>query len=439
MFVAKNELKNAWQLTRIRLKNTKRNRMAFFAVVLITLLGNIIPLLVSVFRQSSELYYSTVQDFSVIYMVGILIAILVMTCNYRETDQLYSVYPQTNTSRFLSSQAIYYLWVLCAAAASLFIYLVEYAVFAVLAGIYENIVLVYTFNLEFVIAGFFVLIVYAGIALSIITLTAVLIRKFKIYAMLISAILLIWIITNFAKTFELFKIVFGGLIFEENPAVFIGKGILLWLVLFSFSFIVNKYTVYYKSNLKISKFIMIGIAVIGVILVGVSPFLIFKTETRQGTITEETEQPPNVMQEIIIDASDIPPGSKINIVTTNIIDFSKPAATYNVMPAQFMELHYDEDILSNFKGQKIIIYYDSPVFTVDDYKLSKLVDPKFSARLEGNTLYLDYSYIENVKAIFNPVWSFMWQFDCYKGKGIFKESAGSSYGGKEGMIFLSVE
>jgi len=441
MFMAKSELKNAMQLTKIRLDNTKRNRVWFLLIILTVILGNLIPSLISIFKQTNGVAEYRLQDYSITFGVGILIAITIMACSYKTTNQFYSVYPQTNNSRFLSSQALWYIWILCVAVVSLLIYVIQYSVLAVIAAYQANIILVYNFDLGFVISGFFVLIVYLAIITAIITLIAVLIRKFRIYAILSFVLFAAFVITNVPKMIELFKVIFGFLIFESNPALFILKGIILWVVLFGVALFINKHTVYYESGIKISKTIIAVITVIGIITIGVTPFLFYNTTTSQS-VSEREDKTSELYRwyEIVIDASAIPNGSTINVVAPNIkiMNTTNEFITYDGENMD-MYLEFDKDIFSNFNGEKIIISYCLPTLMIDYYELSKLANPKLATHLEGNTLYLDYSYDKNIKAVFIPVWSFMWQFDGFKGRNIFKEFNGSAYGSGNGSVYITVE
>lgn len=439
MFVANNELKNAIQLTKIKLYNTKKSLIYSLLFVLFIILSNLIPTLFYIFKQADGIMDYIIQDYSIPFAIGFLIGIVVVTCGDKTNNQLYSVFPQTNTSRFLSSQALYYIYILCFAILSLFMYLIQYTIFAVIARLYKNMVLVYQFHWSFVLAGFFVLIVYLAIITAIITLIATLIRKFRIYGILSFAFLGVLILTNMVKTIEFSKRALGFLIFEKNPALFVLKGIIIWAVLFFISLIINKLTIYYKSNIKISRAVIAGIVVVGVLAIGVAPLLLFDNMTISST-THATEQNIPNINEILIDTSEIPPGSEINIVTTeNIVDDTNQSEIFYGDNIDRMHLSYDENALSSFSGQKILIHYDFPSYMRDDYELTRFSNPKFSAHLNGNTIYLDYSYDKNIKAIFIPVWSFMWQFDGYKGKDIFKEFAGSSSGGGEGYVLINVE
>ena len=80
-----------------------------------------------------------------------------------------------------------------------------------------------------------------------------------------------------------------------------------------------------------------------------------------------------------------------------------------------MELKYDPLELSNFTGEKLVVSYALPPRIMKLRELGLPINQQVSARLDGTTLYIDYVYDKNVKFVFVPIWSFMRQFDGYRG------------------------
>lgn len=443
MFMEKSELNNTLKLAKIKLKNTRRNRFGFAIVMLCMFLGNVIPILMCVFKQEDGISNYSMLDYSIPFMIGILIAIIIMSVTYRTTNELYSVYPQTNTSRFLSSQILYHIWIVLTAVFLELMYLLQYFLFRLISIKYKNVVLVYKFNLSFVIAGFFVLIIYSILISAIITLTATLIRKFNIYAILIFTIMVVSSFANRIQTINLFKKTFGFLLFEKSPGWFILKGLVLWLVLFVISLIINKYTVYYKGYIKTSKPIITTIVIASVIAIGLNTFLVSESKIKAtpSSSIDEVEESNYVMKEIVIDASDVPKGSKINIKAENIMLLQGEQMGYSC-DSIIDDIHIcisDESMLNNFTGEKIIISYAFPYYMVDYVDMMPFIEPELSAYLDGTTLHVKYEYKENIKAVFIPMWSFMWQFDEYKGKDIFNENGGWASGTGGGWVEIGFE
>ena len=447
MFMEKTGMRNTARLIRIKLKNTKRSRLALCIIALLVLCSNLAAALNNIFTQEDGVTASRLQDMAVLFAIGVLVGIAVKACVYRTQNQLYSVFPQTNTSRFLSNQVIDYILILYMAVALLLIYLVEYAVVAVIAIFKSNVKIVYNFNLGFLVSGFFVLIMYAAIIMAAITLVAVLVRKFRIYAILGFGAVVALIIMLMPMAVELYGKVLGFLIFESDLAMFFLKGIALWLVMFASSFLINKHTVYYGSGGSLSIVGIVAIIAVGIAALIVMPLMLLRSVNAEnendiiyvGPIREEV--PPYDRERIVLDASGLPPGATIDILAPNltVLDFNGGVYYSGGALSMNMYLYFDmERFYEDFKDGKIVIEYQFPMPVVDYYVISPLVAPEFSARLEGNVLHLDYSYEKNVKAMFIPVWSFMWQFGAFKGRDIFKEHLGSSFGsGGLGSVFVT--
>ena len=440
MFMDKSELINARNLTVIRLKNTRKKWIWAIVVTWVWLTGTLAPALFKTFTSIDGIIDIHIQDFSTLFLGALSCAIIIQLCLYRNTNQQYSVYPQNNTSRFFAEQLIYHIWIAIFAVAALALYLLQYAIFALIATVYPNVILVYRFSLSFVIVGFFIMIINMFMITSVVTLIAVLIRKYTIYAALWFMIIGVSIIINIGKPGIIFTIIFDFWLQEKSLLLYSVKGIILWAVLTGVSFIINKFTVYYTSGIKISKAIIAVITVLGIIALCVVP-LIYVSKKDQYSISSsssDTVYPGSVNQEIVIDAANIPKGSKIDIKTTNIITDDASEKLYGGNMAMQLCVS-DPGMLSHFTGNKILLECYLPYNMSNYADLSPFAEPIVTARLDGTTLYVVYRYIKNVKVIFVPMWSFMGQFEYFKGKNIFQEFAGTSSGSGPGSINVSVK
>ena len=73
---------------------------------------------------------------------------------------------------------------------------------------------------------------------------------------------------------------------------------------------------------------------------------------------------------------------------------------------------------------------------IDFYDLVPLTNPRLSARLESATLNIDYTFDKNVKAVFLPIWTFMRQFDYYKGRDVARMPYHPSIGIEDGSVWI---
>jgi hypothetical protein len=146
-----------------------------------------------------------------------------------------------------------------------------------------------------------------------------------------------------------------------------------------------------------------------------------------------------------IDLSDVPSGSDINVVTSGEVTFvdglNSELMTWNTSfpPHGQTTLHFADGTELTFPfghlviggieqlfdtgGDTLFVQYNYPIQVIQNGGLiSHLMNPQFDIRFEGNTLYVSYTYDRNQKAIAIPVWSFMSQFDNFRGQNVFNES-----------------
>jgi hypothetical protein len=457
--VGNDELANAGKLTGIRLRDS-RKKMVYVGAVLAALLAlQMASTIKSVFDSfAGELHAWEYQmvDISAFPVVFIAAAFGAIAFMYRYNYQSYAMYPLTTNSRFLAAQAVYHIWLLFFAVVTLVCYLVQYGVFSFLSARYDSVFLAYQFSWSYVVAGFFVSVLYVAIVMAAVSLIAALLRKIGIYGAVGLIVVVIIGLTNLPTVSWIFSNMAGFLIHEQSVGWFLVKGFATWLILFGSAFLINKFTVFYRNEWNVSSTkaviaaaVVVFLAVLGA---GAMYFMVMLVqEGDDGVFREETDivsidggylregQP----QEIIIDGSHIPEGSSIRLKAydSNRRIMTLENQTVYFTNYDFIDLSGDLESLSVFTGQRIIVTYALPFYEINGVDLYQFVKPEFSARLEGNTLYLDYQYADHTSVIFITVWEYMAQFDGYKEKmGISKESMwASQHSSGRGWIHISVE
>ena len=502
MFVAKSELKNAARLTRARLAHSLTLTSFYISIVfgvicLIALIFYVILLLKE--TGNSQVVDIKMMDFTFTYMITIVAINTFYNCWYRLVNRNFEVYPQTGVSRFLFTQALFFIWSVSLALLCMVLYLVQYGTIAAIAAFRGNIHLIYKFDMGFVLAGLSVFIIYTSVIFAIAALIAALIRKFRFYAIAVFAIALGLLTANINKSGgSLLKPLAVFLASEQSMLLFIVKGVCLWLVLVTLALIADKHTYYRASSrvldslatvitatsvlyLLLSGFMVhveiahaqepIGAGITAIPIPAESSLYIKPIEGKFTTIFTDAyglplEEPFNIGQmatpeEIIIDVSALPEEREIIVVFNGSgIDFNKDGVNiiYNAAPLHInrsdsalslkskvdyydytrkMLLVYSPQSPSNHTGKKLVIQYSPPSHMVDYYDLVPLTNPQFSARLESATLNIDYTFDKNVKAVFLSIWTFMRQFDYYKGKGIVKASVWTMRNESDGVILIN--
>jgi len=374
----------------------------------------------------------------------------ISTFTYRFSSRDYAVYPQTNNSRFLAHQIELYSFVILTPLLIMLVYLIQYGVLALIASGRDNVHLVFDFNIGFVLSGLVLATIYFALITGAIILISALIRKFRLYAIVFFTALAIILFGNFSIPFlPLFRLL-GFLLRESNIWLFILKGTITWIGLFAVAFVVNKYTVYYKAhNFNYSKRVIAGICAVMILAAFAVINLIGLTAPAILMDSDEWDVSRNQrLNALEIDLSDLPEGSNINVVASGdavFFDGINPEIIGQSHTLSEQTLHFSDGSEQTFPAGHLIIIGYHDLFDIDggtlfvqyNYPLevipnagdiSHWINPQFDIHFEGNTLYVHYTYNKNVKAIIIPIWSFMRQFESFRGQNVFNESPQLGWG-----------
>jgi hypothetical protein len=447
MFMVKEEFANIRNLFLVRLKMASRS----YIVSAIVLSGfYLIPLIDTVIEiiNNNTRFYFNVSDISEIIIFAMIIVSIVSVILYRTTNVKLSVYPQTNNSRLISSLLVTYFTVFAVLGFFLVMYLINLGVFMLMSVFSYNIIFALNVDFRFIIAGFFVYLVYGLLIVSVIELIGAVLRKWTYYAAVILTTLFALLIINFAGVFGYLPKVFAFLVAEPSLLLFFLKATGLWLAITALTLIINRYTVFYKSHNQIMKkgtvitCIVIAAAII-VFLPGLINIGIYTGNDQDwddGAIISPEDVFPLRDEDFSFDVSHLPAGSRINIEGTNI----------NVMqPGQWMWSSNDNraivsgaEGLYDIQGDTIIVNFRPPWTMINGIEVGKYTNPQLSVHLEGNTLYIDYS-VDNVgvNVIIMPIWNLARQFDYFKDMGVLSATAfGFTSGGNTSAnIWIIVE
>ncbi|QUH26376.1 hypothetical protein [Serpentinicella alkaliphila] len=409
MFMGRIDIDNTIKLTKVKYIVFKRNMLRGLVIALFLLLVNSILSLSLVFTESRNVSAISLQNFSFAFFLAGVMLSLFMSISYKTINKQYSIFPQNNTSRFLSSQLINYSFILFLSIASLIAYLFQYLVFKTIATNYNNVFLAYKFNFEFLIVGFLVFIMYLSLISAVMTFVGTLFRKHAVYTFVVLGVLFSLIMYNDILK-GLVANVLEFIIYENSLSIFFIKGAITWFILMFLSLVINKYTEFYKEEKTFSKAVVIGITLILIFTIFIVPQMIITDYSSNVRVTEHHESIyKHNSVEIEVDISQIEEGSLIEVYTNS------EDSTYYA---------YVDEMTEGEKG-KIIISAVLPLNQKDGINLIEFTDPKVFAELKENNLYINYQYNENIKVVFLSPWLVMNQFNRYIGEGIFKENPGS--------------
>ena len=456
--MAKNELINAVKLARAQLKSGRVvSTLGFAIVIAFFFVTETSTAIYGIFQKSEGIDYFQLTDNSFFWIFGMGIAYVVFNCLYRQSNRNFSVYPQTNNSRFLCFQLMTHLWIIVVPLTLMVVYLLQYGILSLIANGNSNIHLVYNFDITFVLAGLVVMIIYMALLAGIVSLVSALLRKFKLYAAAFFSAIIVLGISNLTIAINVFKKLFGFVMFESSFWMFALHGVIFWAALFAATLVINRFTVYYKTRsfkLKSERFeVIVAISVGAIIALGIIAITILAMRAGEpddaATNTQEVSNDYfDFMEDVYnrsygelkFDISHLPAGSNIDIEVSGdvvlvpnadrIVGYGSGGEYQSYWFEDGTELKFSQSQmtimldgeLENIQGDTLIVTYSYPWQIIDNVEIAHLMNAEFEARLEGNTLYIHYTYDKNVKAVFVSMWSFMWQFDYFKGKGLFSDS-----------------
>jgi hypothetical protein len=311
----------------------------------------------------------------------------------------------------------------------------------------ENIYFALTVDAGFIITGFFVYLVYVFLILSVIELAGTILRKWTYYAAGAFVAGFTLMIVNITHVIEHAPGVLAFLIREPSLPVFFLKAAGLWLVITALALVINRCTVYYKSQSKAGKKdVVIICVVIGLAIAFVFPAVMRFSATPGASFSvseTETSQVEDFFagfEETRIDVSHLPRGSNINIKGENIAVLSEDGSVSNY--------HYNSDavvhgaeLLHNIQGDTIVILFRPVSHIVNGIEILQFSNPRITARLDGETLFLSHIR-DSANVVIMPMWGIARQFDRFKDKEVFQaHSFGFSSSGWFGStnVFIGVE
>jgi len=121
-------------------------------------------------------------------------------------------------------------------------------------------------------------------------------------------------------------------------------------------------------------------------------------------------------EEIRIDISHLPSGSNLYIEGENINIVATGLATV-FTAREFTASVSGTGSLEMIEGDTLIIRFLPPFFNVNGIELFSYANPRVTAYLEGNTLYIEYT-VDNVQVVIMPIWGIVRQFDCFRDRGL---------------------
>jgi hypothetical protein len=419
------------------------------------LLSSLVGTISSILENIHAMHFYVVSDNSVLALICMVFGFTIGSIMYRSTNAKLSVFPQTNNSRLVSWLLLNYSVAITIALVLLIIYFVNYGVIMLMSVFIDGIHLALNVDFGFVVAGFFVYLMYSFLIIAVIKLIGAVIRKWSYYAIVTFIALFAFMIVNIVRVIEYIPIVLSFLIAEPSLILFFLKAIGLWLVLTAVTLVLNHFTIYHKSqNQTLKKRVTIACIIIAVVVTIVTPIIlrfsvtIIDNTTNTGMVSIDgdwntdpfySESNFNRIEEIRIDVSHLHNRIKINLNDESI-------DRMNLDPSRIFSSHDGMVYISGFEsvesvnGNTLVIRYNQPWYIVNGIEIFHFGNPRVRVYLRDDTLFINYTFDKSTAMIL-PVWGMVRQFDIFKDKGVLTGHAiGTSGGGDTSVsIFIDIE
>jgi len=454
MFMVKGEYTNIINLLKVKLRTNSKNFIWFPIIAALMFFGSLANTITGILYNGGEgIKFYQVTDYSTSFFLGMVFAYIIIMFLYRRINDRLSVFPQANTARFITSQAVNYIVVVWVGLSTLVLYLLYYGVVKIFSLFYGSVYFAFDFSIGFIAAGFFTFLLYGFLIVAVIDLIGVILRKWTYYAAIAFTALIALAVTNIMIVVEYAPKVLAFLVKEPSFGLFTLKAILLWLAVTTISIVINYFTVYHKSQNSITKkyTVIICVVIAAVIMIGIPMVMFYSTTKSSGDsawiTTEEFSVDEIVLDyfarghEIRIDVSHLSSGSSIRLepIGENLSVIAEGGA-FIYGQNRFTAYLSGTDALDNIQGDTIVIAFRPPFYNVNGFELAEFANPRITAHLEGGTLYIEY-VIDDAHVVIMPIWSIAGQFDIFKDKNLVSENpiGFSSSGNSSANIFIRVE
>lgn len=425
MFMAKDELTAAGKYFKLRLRDARIGIAAVLALMVLLCVGSCAWILFDISGSHDPIGRDNMLDYSWLLISIMPLVLVILISRQESTQKRYSVYPLTNTSRFLAAQMFYHALIAMGIAAVALLYFVQYFFFTLVSVWKSSVVLAFSLSVKYLITGSLVLFMWLalfGVALSFLE---VVVRVFKLIVVIPLLLISVTIVViAYSGSFQGFSLVRAvAFLLPKSPGVFLLRGLLLWFVLFFMAFALNKLASHLRvagTNVWSSWLLYVPLIAVAGALALVLSMSVFSMDHGFPDSYHDYSSPG--VRTISLDASRVPKGSAIEIRQRIFQgDSLQPSELGSFLGGAGWPTYQDFFTDSGpatgeggaFAGQKIVVTYQLPTFLEGDQKLMAYARPEVFAHLEGTVLNIDYHCAHKINAIYPPIWLVMESFPEY--------------------------
>jgi len=371
-------------------------------------------------------------DYSFLLLLVVPFVIFIMINWQGRSNENNLIYPQTNTSRFLAELAYYRIVLVAAIGTALFLHLLQHVLVLAFSAQRPDLYLAYSYTVGFLLLAAFVVLIFLGMTVSILSFLAMLIRASGLdmsIPLVILSVLMFFVSFLGISVYPVVRLAS----LELNVGLFLLVGCLTWFTFFVSAVALNKRLVqtYASKTSAWARYTATAFFIFAAIFTGLAGASI------ELTTPDDIIFPPHA-DEIIVDASQLPAGESIIIKEAVIrYDFGPDSwgestvfmleregegfvigefydgelqgirPEYWHWPDGAVTAYAPDDYESVFVGDRIIISYQPPFYTIDNPELLAAVNPEIIAYLDGNILILEYDFVRGNTIAYLPMWRLM--------------------------------
>ncbi len=406
MFMGNDEIKNTLALTRIKIRSSRVMALRVLLIMGLVYLAVIILTLINVLKYKAVVSDILIYDYSYFHFLAIVVVAITTNIRYKQINDVYAIYPQTVSSRYLSTQAFLHLWLGVLTILPFIVYVIQFVTYKLLSEFNSNIILAFRTDLEMILMGILIFFLYGMLAIALVSLIGVLIRKFGTIAIACFTLLIAFILTSEDGLWGSISRMLSYLTKEQRIGIFLIKVLITWLLLFVSALLINKYTVYYKEQRKYSNALVTAIGIVALIVISI----IRTYQADNGGIFISAPYMSSSDSSIWQD--------RVLYVTKEDTSNSGPITVKTNFDLEEDNMHLNTSPSIN-NADTIKIQYRLPVRLYNNYNLTELTKPSLTAKLEGNVLNINYDYIKNTKVVYLSPWFVMKQFERYQNRDLF--------------------
>ncbi|MDR0817672.1 MAG: hypothetical protein LBN35_03440 [Clostridiales Family XIII bacterium] len=412
MFMEKIEWQNTLNLLKIRLTGMRGLKWVLILLPVILFIKSTLGSISEVKNNALTFNgFISLSDSSGLFIVFILVWVIVIKCTNNDRTIILDAFPQTNVSRFLSMEILILLVALYAGVVSLIINLLNYIIASAISSAYPDVVIINPLNIAEQVSGFLLYLLLLVFQITFISLITALLKKIRyvtfVILIAVSAFIISLLFINIPLPPHIQDAFRDYRATPLVPVIFL----ILSVLLFFGTLYCHKHMASYRADRPGYHTVISAVSAV-ILIIGLSPSMLILNSVYPNANTErmDNDKVSRLHEEIVIDASSVPEGSKLSIEPKSFSDQTPGiyevdySTDYDPM-ADFL-LDYDQSEFDNFSGKQITLSITYPYKQGNGYDLCAPAKPGVTAKLDGSTLYLDYSYKEIIPIVMES-WNYI--------------------------------